>query len=167
MSASAIVALVFVPSAGDPGKLLARGRGGALGAPARVSYCQKQAIRLLWDDDLGLSSEYGPDPDSKPEWKLGSISPALAVGVPVWWAGDLVPEGWDRVRRVVVTGPHPGARALRLVGHWSPNLSELFAVGEELVRMGYVERIVRLRQNEVDGGLDEITSSVKEKAQGE
>lgn len=68
-------AILAVPVAGDPGGLLRVGPSlQLLGPDIAVTRCAHPP-RIIWH---------------------GSRSDAL----PLWWAGALVPEGWDRARRV-------------------------------------------------------------------
>ena len=83
-----IPAVLVVPAEGDPGGLL---RYGALGARPPVAHRFRHRDVGVWEhsvvDGLVLA---------RPEL-LRSQELALAL----WWDGALVPEGWDRLLRVV------------------------------------------------------------------
>lgn len=77
-----VVAVLVVPAEGDPGGLLREGSCGPI--PAMV------ANYGSW----GLAGQ-GPR-----DWYITSTVWVGAVALPLWWDGALVPEGWDRARRV-------------------------------------------------------------------
>ena len=128
---SDIVAVLVVPAEGDPGGLLADGVAGS--SPPYV----------------GLGPAYEPGrPGGEPEWAL-----------PLWWDGALVPEGYDRARRVVAgtlsaPGLVGGDSAVRA---WLRDLGESLADAErlaaEVAECGYGS-VVRLAR--VDGRLVEV-----------
>jgi hypothetical protein len=140
-----IVAVLVVPAAGDPGGLLAAGPCG--GVPPRVL--------------SGHTCAYG----SHQEWQTPDDldgrdcymcrHPLFAL--PLWWDGALVPEGWDRARRVYLTACRGNPRAV----HYGtaevrdPDLYELVGVADELVHADLASRVVRLAR--VDGRLVEVT----------
>lgn len=75
-----VVAVLVVPAPGDPGGLLAPGACGA-----------RPPLVRRWDTARGpwWGRHYCPE---------GSVV-TDDYGLPLWWDGCLVPEGWDRLRR--------------------------------------------------------------------
>ncbi len=74
--------------------------------------------------------------------------------LPLWWDGALVPEGWDRLRRVWLasTGHTPLA-----IGHRSivtRDQAEMMAL--DVVRLGLATRVVRLARD-ADDRLVEVS----------
>lgn len=130
--------VIVVPASGDPGGLLAVGRCGALPPTVYQSF-------------------------HPPTWKIGHPGPLLGA-LPLWWDGALVPEGWDRARRVLASwleSSHNTIPALaavcRAMGMNTPDrtLTLILAVG--LWRAGPADRIVILGRSE-DGRLVERVS---------
>jgi len=71
-----------------------------------------------------------------------------ACALPLWWDGALVPEGWDRARRV--------ARAAGVTTFWpdeEPSLRSVVRQGELLIEGNLASRVVLL--DRVDGRLVE------------
>lgn len=132
-------AVLVVPAEGDPGGLLAAGPCGS--APPAV-------YRIPGEDwQPGLA----PKPDRPPP-KI------LRFALPLWWDGALVPEGWDRARRVygVSCADYPDVIADRAYDTPLPGMQRLQALADMLVSHGLVaSRVVRLAL--VDGRLVEVT----------
>lgn len=70
------------------------------------------------------------------------------------WDGELVPEGWDRARRVLWYGTPDRADRWDLWREFEVDPAHLIAFGEALVRLGLASRVVRLAR--VDGRLVEL-----------
>jgi hypothetical protein len=126
-----IVAVLLVPADGDPGGLLATGR---FGSPPRVAACRGCG---QWD-----------------HWGCAALwTAALPVALALWWSGDLVPEGWDRARRVHSAAP--GRTPLGIAHLLTPSLAQAEMLGFDIARLGLASRVVRLAR--VDGRLVEVT----------
>ncbi len=124
------IAVLVVPVDGDIGGLLAVGRCGA-----RAPCCTR------------LRS-FGDEPE---RWAAGRMVgyPGEIVALPLWWDGALVPEGWDRARRVL------DARGDAWVGRYlfAPTLSNVIIGAQAFVYNGLAARVVLL--DLVDGRLVE------------
>ena len=144
-----IVAVLVVPAEDDPGGLL---RYGALGARPPVAHRFRHRDVGVWEhsvvDGLVLA---------RPElWRSQELA------LPLWWDGALVPEGWDRLRRVSLgVSARDWTRAgisltERLGGEASPrpHWAVMVRLAEGLVPIGIASRIVRLAR--VDGRLVEV-----------
>ena len=151
---SDIVAVLVVAAEGDPGGLLAPGRCGA--QPPMVHRAVRELYTgtdLTWERlQLG-------------DWStLGSVGASTESALPLWWDGQLVPEGWDRARRVLWTRGrhiHPAhhyvvhaieVESLDLETEGASTSAQWLAV--ELVRQGFGSRVVRLAR--ADGRLVEV-----------
>lgn len=131
---SDVVAVILVPSKGDPGRLLATGACGAIPPLVR-----------RWDTGRGpwWGRHYCPE---------GSVA-TDDYGLPLWWDGRLVPEGWDRFVRALL--PSDG-RDDRPVSRF-PYLGEVFrATGAAMPNI--VEREIRLALD-VGGRLVEVADA--------
>jgi hypothetical protein len=127
-----VVAVLVVPADGDPGGLLAMGKLGQR-PPCVIDY--------------GRSTD-GWQPYAIPTMTTGTGTLAL----PLWWDGALVPEGWDRARRVWFHTP--GRTPLDQGHRFEVSLAQAEMVGLDLVRLGLASRVVRLAR--VDGRLVEV-----------
>jgi hypothetical protein len=146
-----IVAVLVVPAEGDPCGLLAYGPCGSKppkAHPTRRGW--EEASPLLAVPIVGTS-------------EMASAMDGAAL--PLWWDEALVPEGWDRARRVayrtqLYTEAHGGERGefvdLALHdGRWAPDIVHIVEVAEAMVRAGLASRVVRLAR--VDGRLVEVS----------
>ena len=137
---SEIVAVLVVPAEGDPGGLLARPRIGA---------CCPGEVYL--DPHFGWS-EAGDYYDREHDRAI--VPRALAL-----WLDALVPEGWDRARRVIAgTLTTPGlvggdCVVVRRLGE-PESLAGAQWLAAELVDCEFASRVVRLAR--VDGRLVEV-----------
>lgn len=134
-----IVGVIAQVAAGDPGRLLARGVCGPMPA-------------------------YAWNPHGR-GWQTGTAAMVPGwpcEGLPLWWDGRLVPEGWDRAIRAMsfvvfetddamkrrVAG-HP-ERSLNpfAISHWrrtpEPPLDEVERAADFLRRLGFASRVVRV-----------------------
>jgi hypothetical protein len=138
-----IVAVLVVPAEGDPGGLLARG-----GCEARPPLVHRR-IALITDPAYTWLNG----------WRTqGSIASDVESALPLWWDGALVPEGWDRARRVYAAScaDHPDVIADRAYDTPSPGMQRLLALADMLVSHGLVaSRVVRLTRD-ADGRLVEV-----------
>lgn len=118
-----IVAVLVVPAEGDPGGLLAPG---ACGSVPPSAWVRRYGRGARWTP--GLS---------------GHRTPGDAL--PLWWDGALVPEGWDRARRVGISvwNNEP-----------NPDLGTVLVCATSLCDRGWGARVVRLAR--VDGRLVEV-----------
>lgn len=90
----------------------------------------------VWNEADG-----GWDPDWSPlcdTWDPVTNTGGVPCALPIWWDGTLVPEGWDRLRRVLrLSGwpddptPHGGLHYLRRM--LQVNESGLYAAGFDAV----------------------------------
>jgi hypothetical protein len=133
-----IVAVLVVPAEGDPGGLLASGRFPSW-PPTAIRV--ETPIGATWV--ATVSNDFDPD-DVR----------ALVL----WWDGALVPEGWDRARRVYeATGwDTPEFDPLCALARPDPDLALLVSIAEGLVRQGLASRVVRLARD-ADDRLVEVT----------
>lgn len=126
------VAVLVVPAEGDPGGLLAPGRCGAYAPSVFRCSCGR------WDH-AGCAS-----------FATGTPTRAL----PLWWDDALVPEGWDRARRVIEA---QGWSARSTMPQWTwqmtPGLAGVLVLAEDMVARGLASRAVLLGR--VDGRLVE------------
>jgi hypothetical protein len=134
---SDIVAVLVVPAEGDPGGLLAAGACGSIPPLVR-----------RWDTARGpwWGRHYCPE---------GSVV-TDDYGLPLWWDGSLVPEGWDRARRAYVAGAgavlsHPAVRQVELL---DPTPDQAVVLADGLLYRSFASRVVRLTR--VDGRLVEL-----------
>lgn len=114
-----IVAVILVPVEGDPSRVL----GGAR--------CHARPPIVYFDTRDGGWVEF-PWRDNEPH------------ALPVWWDGALVPEGWDRWRRVL--------RGFRMSARAEPRLEDVVALANLAPTAA---RVVCLGM--VDGRLVEVT----------
>jgi hypothetical protein len=141
---SEIVAVCVVPADGDPGGLLAAGRCGS-GEP-------NPTVPVLAPACCWLTA--GP----YPVWRAGNPAPWAWVvrALPLWWDGALVPEGWDRARRVFYAhGPAHDVESIKRGPGTNPPLSFVEEVAPWFVECGLASRVVRLAR--VDGRLVEVS----------
>jgi hypothetical protein len=135
-----VVAVLVIPAGGDPGGLLAAGRCG--GTPACVYECcppRGPAEPLTWT--VGW-------------WNVAGTHSVNAL--PLWWDGALVPEGWDRARRVFYAhGPAHDVESIKRGPGTNPPLSFVEEVAPWFVECGLASRVVRLAR--VDGRLVEVS----------
>ena len=103
--------------------------------------------------------------EGRPPWVETPDSRQRAL--PLWWDGALVPEGWDRARRVAArhqlyTHAHGGDRGEFVdlaIALTDPDRDEVIEVADALVRARLASRVVRLtRIDRIDGRLAEVTS---------
>lgn len=130
-----VIAVLVIPASGDPGGLTARGRCGA------VNPC-------VWRFDTDWTGD--EDNDS---WGINPDELAL----PLWWDGALVPEGWDRARRVWWTIHERESWWIGSAGPPYPELTQVLFLAASLTRSGdppRASRVVRLAR--VDGRLVEV-----------
>ena len=133
-----IVAVLVVPTEGDPGGLLAAGRCGAAPPEAYNVQDVRRSASARWELDRPLGTSL---------W---------AYALPLWWDGALVPEGWDRARRVYgrcgwdPRGYDPDCQ----MGIADPALGGALSIAEGLVACERASRVVRLAR--VDGRLVEV-----------
>lgn len=129
---SDIVAVLVVPAEGDPGGLLAEGA------------CQ------AWPPRVGSSAahDYGSWKAGAKEWTPMGWDEQGAYdteALPLWWDGALVPEGYDRARRVGIS-------------QWddtpNPDIDTVMICAVSLCERGWGYRVVRLAR--VDGRLVEV-----------
>lgn len=137
-----IVGVLVVPADGDPGGLLAEGRCSA--------YPRFPPACAYWRA-------------SHQTWCSGGGGHHSGAALPLWWDGALVPEGWDRARRVYLSWCTSNGRTHEREPHFGtaqasdPDWWEMVArVGAELVRAGLASRVVRLTRDEA-GRLVEVT----------
>lgn len=79
------------------------------------------------------------------------------TALPLWWGGALVPEGWDRARRIYLMEggsllSHPASLVFDV---FKPTICDTEVLAEGLVWRGCAARVVRLAS--VDGRLVEIS----------
>lgn len=132
---SDVVAVLVVPAEGDPGGLLAQGLF-ASGPPAVVARC-----------GCGQWGHHGCARLATEPWEML---------LPLWWDGQIVPEGMDRARRVLRNTKMPHEHRWHAL-QFEPDLSAAAHMeldGEALVRLGLASRVVRLTR--VDGRLVEV-----------
>lgn len=134
---SDIVAVLVVPAAGDPGGLLAVRDPWYTFPPPTVTWSEVRGWRIGRDVT-------NPMRVVMPHWAL-----------PLWWDGALVPEGWDRARRIIDSAPLPGA-AMDFVHDFHPDVVMTEAIADWLVQASLAARVVRLAR--VDGRLVEVES---------
>lgn len=102
-----IVAVLVVPLPGDPSGLLGDVTldGTVVSRPPRV--------HRPWMEDYGSPTGGEHHPEWAPvEYDVSCEEPPYG-GLPVWWEGALVPDGWDRLRRhmrshALPRDPEPG-----------------------------------------------------------
>jgi hypothetical protein len=101
------------------------------------------------------------DPHGPPgpkEWGLvWTLWTEQGGALPLWWDGELVPEGWDRARRVYAAAcaAYPDTIADRAHETANPELPRVLALADMLVSHGLVAaRVVRLAR--VDGRRVEV-----------
>lgn len=130
MMPNQVVAVLVVPAKGDPGGLLT---GGFFSSWPPTALRVGTFVGVTWC--ATVSSQFDPDYDR-----------ALVL----WWNGSLVPEGWDRARRVY--GRHgwdtPEYDPKGQMGIADPALAGVDAIADGLVRQGLASRIVRLVRDE-------------------
>lgn len=171
-----IVAVLVVPADGDPGGLLAVG-----GCHATPPTAYRQAITPVCAE-CGSSCRWSSAPteqsDSmwvcREEWRHNGIrftswdpwksqgysyrpaEPTEERALPLWWDGALVPEGWDRARRVFYANAaeHLVAEVKRGPGT-NPPLHFVLHFSLHLADAGLASRVVRLAR--VDGRLVEVS----------
>lgn len=129
-----IVGVLVVPAEGDPGGLL---RVGVLGARPPVARRFVHRDLGVWESSVVEVTTLA-DPSRWPSQELALV---------LWWDDALVPEGWDRARRVPILP----------FGGWErdptyPLEAEMLA--RRLVAGGLASRVVRLAR--VDGRLVEV-----------
>ncbi len=162
--------ILVIPTKDDPGKLLAtrEGRG-----PVPVVVWRLVHDRVD-DDGRRLASV-----DLRGEWAfpgeyLGDIDFREGAPIHSWrhvhalplrWGAELVPEGWDRARRVWWnwSGFHPPEKAIRQIGDamcdlFDPGVLDILALARALELCGLVEKIVLL-EREGDRLVERMTSS--------
>lgn len=168
---SDIVAVLVVPAVGDPGRLL---RGGIAlarppmfvrertdpvcsecGAVARWSSAPTEQTSSCWV----CSVEWRHNGITLTGWTNWMATSARRDGyelaLPLWWEGALVPEGWDRARRVANDSPTmPDYSSLRAFTATPESCGWL---ADALVTMDLASRVVRLAR--VDGRLVEVAGS--------
>lgn len=128
-----IVAVLVVPVAGDPGGLLASGRFPCW--PPMASPHQTP-IGTTWTATV-------------------TVAPVHAALV-LWWDGALVPEGWDRARRVYYKfGYSQITEVIKRGPGTNPPLPFVEEVAGALVDVRLASRVIRLAR--VDGRLVEVT----------
>lgn len=121
-----IVAVLVVPFEGDLAGLMEPGRCGP--------------------EEPASAGRYGGQWESPAPGGWGYMDRCL----PVWWGGELVPEGWDRATRLL-------NRATRGGYAGDPETAEdARARGLALVRVGLAARVVCIAK--VDGQLVEVTT---------
>lgn len=130
---SDIVAVLVVPADGDPGGLLR----GADGSDRDRCGARPPSVGLYADRWYGW-----PGPDG---WKV------RCDGLPLWWDGAVVPDGWDRARRASFEAGRASVGAVQL---FDPRLSDVLHIASGLVVGGMASRVVRFVQ--VDGCLVEV-----------
>lgn len=140
------VAVLVVPAAGDRGGLLTPGPCGAM-----LPWAQQ--VRVSGPSYTGLV------------WAAGSRWPPedpRHVGVlPLWWDDALVPEGWDRARRVLANRMRSflpsdwsgGAGALLDASPGTESILDTALMGRLLFELGLASGVVLL--DRVDGRLVE------------
>ncbi len=133
-----VVAVLVVPAEGDPGGLLSPGRCGSSlggGPPCAELYG-------VWCGAYDAMRETASD-----QWSGEPTEAPKAIALPLWWDGALVPEGWDRARRVHrATGWETSIKA-------NPTCSQAISLARDLVA-ALGGRVVRLAR--VDGRLVEV-----------
>lgn len=82
--------VLVVPPEGDGSLLLTPGAGGSLPPVAFGPFQREGAFRSQWS--IGWDTQMACE---KGVWAEGGERALL-----LWWDGKLVPEGWDRMRRV-------------------------------------------------------------------
>lgn len=156
-----VIAVLVIPSEGDPGGLLTEGR-----KPGAGWRQYEETDPLGWFPDP-------PWPNIAAYWS--STPPAVGLGapsdhvhtwaLPLWWDGALVPEGWDRARRVVAGSMSHHAREVfapilhafapsEIDGDHREGWELCLWLAVELVRAGLAGRVVRLAR--VVGRLVEV-----------
>ena len=125
------MAVLVVPAERDPGELLRTRRPWYTFPPPTVTL--------------------GPN-----GWRIGrDVTDPMRVvmphwALPLWWDGALVPEGWDRARRVA----HKVDLTERMrIEAWNPTIEEVIRFADLLVKVSLAPRVVRLAR--VDGRLVE------------
>lgn len=124
--------MLVVPVDGDPGGMMARG---ICGSPAEA----------VW---------------TMTGWLPGR-GPWLAThALILWWDGNLMPEGWDRARRVwfaasVDLSDDKAIAEAAIFEVLTPPLGGAIRIAESLATAGLASRVVRLAR--VDGRLVEVT----------
>lgn len=167
-----IVAVLVVAAPGDPGELLAAGLFSAAPELRRwvvepcVSDAEPYSGRWYWSG-RHHDAEYDVAPyEVHRARRVEPDAIRLHRALPLWWDGAVVPEGWDRARRVY-------AAACLAIGHLETAAGAMAAVdprdaegaermGHSLVGLGVaypahrtVTRVVRLAR--VDGRLVEVS----------
>lgn len=127
-----IVAVLVVPAEGDPGGLLAEGPCYAW--PPRVGRANEWTP-MTWDEQGAYDEE----------------------ALPLGWDGELVPEGWDRARRVAreVPDDYLGGEAWFAAQDAHPDFDAVKSLAAALMAAGLASRVVRLAR--VDGRLVEVS----------
>lgn len=62
--------------------------------------------------------------------------------LPLWWKGELVPDGWDRARRAVWALSHVSTGAWVLASEPNPTVAQAVDFAHLLVEMGLAERAI-------------------------
>lgn len=136
-----VVAVLVVPAEGDPGGVLAEGACNAF--PPCVG---------LPGDECSDSDHLAKGFDLQcPECGSPWDHPAL----PLWWDGALVPEGWDRARRMLVRPRCTVQPETGWLHDFHPFVNRVAAIAHALVRAGFASRVVCLAR--VDGRLVEVS----------
>ena len=149
------VAVLVIPAPGDPGGLLAET---SLGARAPIA----MALRLNADRHVDMRAPlrwlaWHEVPESLVAGTNEEILHALNAerALPLWWDGALVPEGWDRARRVITAQGWTAFDALptRAWCMEPRHPLDVLLLAEDLVTRGRASRVVML--DLVDGRLVE------------
>lgn len=125
-------ALIVVPLAGVGHRLIAPGRCGA-----------RAPVANRWNL-----------PNCATPWESGYGDGSGQAALVVWWKGELVPEGWDRLRRLWVE--LPGHTPLQTGHQLDVTLDQAEIVARDIERFGLV-RVARLSRTET-GRLVEVSS---------
>lgn len=141
-----IVAVLVIPVADDPGRLL---------APGAPVYCVRDELSgWTVESTIGTTEVHAPTEGDGHLHGIEDAPWALAL----WWDRALAPEGWDRARRVYAdngwdpAGYDPECQA-DVAG---PFLTGVESIADGLVRAGLASRVVRLVL--ANGRLAEVTS---------
>ena len=162
-----LVAVLVAPASDRPPDGEAPGLGEALLAPGRCGAMPPIMVRvdltrsvIAPDSTLGFLFEATGESEWQ-VWEYGDVwQEGYPRALPLWWDGALVPEGWDRARRVLWESPasihpaHRGAVHAFTPESGDPSGAEWLAC--ELVRWGLASRVFRLARRR--GRLVEVTT---------